>query len=138
MKTYRDRWMTNRYPLIEAGMSRRDCLDWWEARHDMPLERSACGACPFQSRQRWWPEMFAEPVEIDARLRDGLALDKTPSSTCCGCPRQRRSPWTRRSRELTDKGTGSATSARDTVGCEWDGVLDGIDALMKLGYDDVS
>ena len=84
MKTSRDRWMTNRYPLIEAGMYRRDCLDWWEARYDRPLERSACVACPFQSRRRWvetkrkWPELFAEAVEIDARLRDGLALDKTP------------------------------------------------------------
>ena len=76
--------MTNRYPLIEAGMSRIDCADWWAARYDRPLERSACVACPFQSRQRWvetkrrWPELFAEAVEIDARLRGGLALDKTP------------------------------------------------------------
>ena len=29
MKTSRDRWIENRYPLIEAGMSRRDCMDWW-------------------------------------------------------------------------------------------------------------
>ncbi len=84
MKTSRDRWMTNRYPLIEAGMSRSDCLNWWQERYDRPLERSACAACPFQSRQRWvetkrrWPELFAEAVEIDARLRDGLALDKKP------------------------------------------------------------
>ena len=84
MKDSRDRWMTNRYPLIEAGMSRRDCADWWAARYDRPLERSACVACPFQSRQRWvetkrrWPGLFAEAVEIDARLRRGLALDKTP------------------------------------------------------------
>ena len=87
MKTSRDRWMTNRYPLIDAGMSRSDCLNWWAARYDRPLERSACVACPFQSRQRWvetkrrWPELFAEAVEIDASLRDsrrGLALDKTP------------------------------------------------------------
>ena len=84
MKTSRDRWITNRYPLIEAAMSRRDCIDWWAARYDRPLERSACVACPFQSRHRWmetkrrWPELFAEAVEIDARLRDGLALDKTP------------------------------------------------------------
>ena len=28
MKTSRDRWIANRYPLIEAGMSRRDCADW--------------------------------------------------------------------------------------------------------------
>ena len=84
MKTSRDRWMTNRYPLIEAGMSRSDCLEWWAARYDRPLERSACVACPFQSRHRWvetkrrWPELFAEAVEIDAGLREGLALDKTP------------------------------------------------------------
>ena len=84
MRDSRDRWMTNRYPLIEAGMSRRDCADWWAARYDRPLERSACVACPFQSRQRWvetkrrWPGLFAEAVEIDARLRGGLALDKTP------------------------------------------------------------
>ena len=84
MKTSRDQWMTNRYPLIEAGMSRRDCADWWSALYDRPLERSACVACPFQSRQRWvetkrrWPELFAEAVEIDARLRDGLAYVKEP------------------------------------------------------------
>ena len=55
-----------------------------EARYDRPLERSACVACPFQSRQRWvetkrrWPELFAEAVEIDARLRGGLAFAKEP------------------------------------------------------------
>ena len=84
MKTSRDRWITNRYPLIEAAMSRQDCIDWWAARYDRPLERSACVACPFQSRQRWvetkrrWPDLFAEAVQIDARMRSGLALRKTP------------------------------------------------------------
>ena len=83
MKTSRGRWITNRYPLIEAGMSRRDCADWWAARYDRPLERSACVACPFQSRQRWvetkrrWPDLFAEAVEVDARRSNGLALEKT-------------------------------------------------------------
>ena len=84
MKGSRERWMTNRYPLIETGMSRQDCLDWWAARYDRPLERSACVACPYQSRQRWvktkhrWPELFAEAVEIDADMRDGLAFAKEP------------------------------------------------------------
>ena len=84
MKDSRDRWMTNRFPLIEAGMSRQDCADWWAARYERPLERSACVACPFQSRQRWvetkrrWPELFAEAVEIDARMRGGLAFAKEP------------------------------------------------------------
>ena len=84
MKTSRDRWVKNRYPLIEVGMSRKDCADWWAARYDRPLERSACVACPYQSRHRWletkrrWPELFAEAVGIDARMREGLALRKTP------------------------------------------------------------
>ena len=84
MKTSRDKWMTNRYPLIEAGMSRSDCADWWAIRYDRPPECSAYVACPFQSRQRWVeikrrrPGLLAETVEIDARMRDGLALHKTP------------------------------------------------------------
>ena len=84
MRDSRDRWIRNRYPLIETGMSRGDCIDWWDSRYDRPLERSACVACPFQSRQRWvetkhrWPELFAEAVEIDDRLRVGLAYVKEP------------------------------------------------------------
>ena len=38
MKTSRGRWIDNRYPLIEAGMSKWGCLDWWAARYDRPLE----------------------------------------------------------------------------------------------------
>ena len=84
MKNSRDRWIVNRYPLIKAGMSRRDCMDWWKARYDRPLERSACVGCPFQSRRRWvetkrrWPELFAEAVKIDDKLRGGLAYVKDP------------------------------------------------------------
>ena len=83
-------------------MSRSDCMNWWKECYDRPLERSACVACPFQSRQRWvetkrrWPEMLAEAVEIDARLRDGLALGKTPYLHIpAECPWPRRSPLMR-------------------------------------------
>ena len=84
MRTSRDRWIRNRYPLIESGMSRQDCLDWWEARYDRPLERSACVGCPYQSRQRWvetkqrFPELFDEAVEIDSNMRGNLAFAKEP------------------------------------------------------------
>ena len=83
-RTSREPWMRNRYPLIESGMSRWDCIDWWEDRCDRPLERSARVGCPFQSRQRWvetmrrWPKLFAEAVEIDAKMRRGLAFAKEP------------------------------------------------------------
>ena len=84
MRTSRDRWIRNRYPLIESGMSRQDCLDWWDARYDRPLERSACVGCPYQSRQRWvetkrrFPELFDEAVEIDSNMRGNLAFAKEP------------------------------------------------------------
>lgn len=84
MRTSRDRWIENRYPLIEAEMSRNDCLAWWTARHDRPLERSACIGCPYQSRQRWietkrrWPELFAEAVDIDENMRCRLPFVKEP------------------------------------------------------------
>ena len=84
MKPSRDRWIQNRYPLIEAGMPRRACMDWWTARYDRPLERSACIGCPFQSRQRWvetkrrWPKLFAESVQIDSNMRGRLAFAKEP------------------------------------------------------------
>ena len=84
MKPSRDRWIQNRYPLIEAGMSRKQCIAWWQARYDRPLERSACIGCPYQSRQRWvetkrrWLELFAEAVGIDAKLRGRLAFAKEP------------------------------------------------------------
>lgn len=36
MRTSHDRWIENRYPLIKAEMSRKDCLAWWMARYDRP------------------------------------------------------------------------------------------------------
>ena len=84
MRSSRDRWIENRYPLIEAGMSRKDCLAWWSERFARPLERSACIGCPYQSRHRWaetkrrWPDLFAEAVEIDSNMRGKLAFAKEP------------------------------------------------------------
>ena len=46
------RWITNRYPLIEAGMSRSDCARRWSARYDRSRERSACAVSSFQTRAR--------------------------------------------------------------------------------------
>ena len=124
IKTYRDRWVTNRYPLIEAEMSRSDCLNWWQERYDRPLERSACVACPFQSRQRWvetkrrWPELFAEAVEVDASCATGWPWTRRRTCTCCGCRWPRRSPSMRWAWKTTDSERASATSARVTVECE--------------------
>ncbi len=118
MKPSRDRWIRNRCPLIGARLFKRDCLDWWAARYDRPLERSARVACTFQSRHNWVETMRRGPgpssgaLEIDSHLQGGLALDKPPTRVLQRCPSLRRSCLTRRSSEAMGKGTGPATSAR--------------------------
>ena len=77
MKPSRTPWIEHRFPLVEAGLTRQDCAAWLSARYGREIERSACVACPFQSRARWvetrdrHPEMFASAVALDARLRAG-------------------------------------------------------------------
>jgi hypothetical protein len=46
-------WVDNWYPLVEAGISRQDCLDWWEAKGYPPLPRSACIGCPYRTDKEW-------------------------------------------------------------------------------------
>ena len=127
MKDSRDRWMTNRYPLIEAGMSRSDCADWWATRYDRPLGRSACVACPFQSRQRWveakrrWPGCSPRRWRSTQTCEKGSPWTRPHTCTCFACPWPRPLRWTRRSWEPEGRRTGSGTSARDTVGCEQSG-----------------
>ena len=73
-------WNVNRYPLVERGMTRYDCLEWFAERYsDRPLARSACAGCPFRSDEEWIslktsdPDLFEDAVELDRRLRDGDA-----------------------------------------------------------------
>lgn len=69
-------WQTNRWPLIEQGMSRWDCLLWMERNgYDEP-PKSACVACPFRSDVQWrdlrdnHPEDWADAVEFDKSIRN--------------------------------------------------------------------
>ena len=75
MRPARQKWMRNRWPLIELGMSRRECLNWM-ARHDYPIpKKSACIGCPYHSDAHWRdmrdndPKSWAAAVEVDAALR---------------------------------------------------------------------
>lgn len=46
-------FIKNRHPLIEAGISRRDCERWLRANgYSVPC-KSACVYCPFQSNAEW-------------------------------------------------------------------------------------
>ena len=59
MRTSRDSWITNRYPLIEAGMSRKDCADWWAARYDRPWNARPASHVP------------SSPASVGSRRSDG-------------------------------------------------------------------
>ena len=80
MKTSRDRWITNRYPLVEAAMSRQDCIDWWAARYDRPLERSACVACPFPVT----PALGGDEAQVAGPVRRGCADRRQPAGLQSG------------------------------------------------------
>jgi hypothetical protein len=74
MKDSRERWITHRWPLVEKGMSRHDCLRWMERHGYATPPKSACIGCPFHS-DREWRRIKADPVawqsaiEIDAAIR---------------------------------------------------------------------
>ena len=95
MKDSRFRWLVHRFPLIELGMSRKDCLAWLtkEGYHQPP--KSACTFCPYHDDRMWRdmklndPASFAEAVEVDEAIRPGIAGPKRPDGEQWYVHRQR-------------------------------------------------
>ena len=80
-------WIVNRFPLLEARMSRGDCEEWLR-RHDYPVPpKSACVFCPYRTDGEWRrlrerdPEAFQAAVEIDALIRGGISRNDKGTST---------------------------------------------------------
>jgi hypothetical protein len=79
MKKARLPWLESRWPLIEMRMSRMDCLQWYRdiKKHPMP-GKSSCIGCPYHHNDQWknmqknYPEDFADAVEVDNLIRNGL------------------------------------------------------------------
>jgi hypothetical protein len=71
MSPSREPWTRKEYPLIDAGMTRHDCLRWMAAKGFPAPPRSACVYCPFHSDGEWRrlraeePEAFAEAVRVE-------------------------------------------------------------------------
>jgi hypothetical protein len=83
MKPSRFRWITHRWPLIDKGMSRQNCLRWLE-RKDLPRPpKSACTFCPYHSNDMWRDmkkndqESWVDAVMIDKVIRKGVGAKKT-------------------------------------------------------------
>lgn len=75
MKDARVQYIKNRFPLIEWGMSRNDCLQWLKRQGYPTPPRSACLGCPFKRDSEWRhtrdsnPTEWAETVEADKQIR---------------------------------------------------------------------
>jgi len=75
MKESRDKKITHRWPLVDAGMNRHDCLRWMAARNFPSPPRSACVYCPYHSDHEWrrlrteHPDEFQKAVEFESRLQ---------------------------------------------------------------------
>lgn len=83
LKDSRVRFIKNRWPLIEARMSRGDCLEWFGRQYPgRPLAKSACWFCPFKKNAEWrrtrdeQPEEWARAVAFDAAIRPGSASSR--------------------------------------------------------------
>lgn len=78
MKPSGETYVKNRWPLIEAGISRADCIAWLKARAISIPTKSACTFCPYRD-DKGWLEMkvndraaFADAVAVDEAIRHGM------------------------------------------------------------------
>lgn len=53
MKDSREPWIKHTFPLIDKGMTRKDCLEWMAKNKFPEPPRSACTYCPFHSDAEW-------------------------------------------------------------------------------------
>ena len=82
MKPSREAWVEHRWPLVDIGMTREDCIEWFASEYPgRHLPRSACVICPYRSDQHWLelkesePASYEEAVKFDRWLRSST---KTP------------------------------------------------------------
>ena len=74
-KPSREPWITNRWPLRELGMTRRDCERWLREHHGLRVPKSACVGCPYHDDRLWReiklerPDEWAEAVAFDRAIR---------------------------------------------------------------------
>lgn len=84
MKPSRYRHLEHRWPLIEAGMSRADCLNWMKRNGFPQPPKSSCVYCPFHSDAHWRsikdndPDGWQEAVRIDKLIRLGVRRNGRP------------------------------------------------------------
>lgn len=86
MKDSRFPWCLNRYPLVDASVNRRKCLEWMRDKGFPEPPRSACVFCPYHSDREWRrlknddAQAFTRAVEFELRLQSAYAEVKVRKS----------------------------------------------------------
>ncbi|GAA6621592.1 hypothetical protein [Scytonema sp. NUACC26] len=92
VKTSEGTGFVTRYPLIELGMSRDDCVDYCK-QHNWTPTKSRCYLCPYQGDAQWLELKYKHPGDFelacqqDERIRNTLlwrdrAEGNQPTAQC--------------------------------------------------------
>ena len=74
-----NKYTRKRYPLLDLGMSRKDCVKWLERAGWGHTVKSACIGCPYHGNRTWRdmrdnrPDEWADAVAFDHAIRKGGA-----------------------------------------------------------------
>lgn len=66
-------YIVNRWPLIEADMSRTSCIRWLEERQQRAV-KSRCRGCPFQTNDDWRDLRDNDPEEWKLTIAEDRAI----------------------------------------------------------------
>jgi hypothetical protein len=81
MKSSGVRYSVNRWPLVDAGMTRHKCLAWMAAKRFPTPPRSACVFCPYHSDTEWRRLRDTEPEEFLKAVRFEKAFQAAKCET---------------------------------------------------------
>jgi hypothetical protein len=78
MKPSQVKYIVNRYPLIEAGLSREDCQTYISERVGAKAPKSSCVGCPFHGDDYWANLRASSPVEFEDACNFDEAIRNDP------------------------------------------------------------
>ncbi|MQS14722.1 hypothetical protein F7Q99_21260 [Streptomyces kaniharaensis] len=126
-------YMKNRFPLIELGFSRSDCVRLLRSRGLGSTPKSACLGCPYHGNSQWRqlrdgsPEEWQDVVEFDHAIRKGNARATAQGTPLLG------QAYLHRSRRPLDQAPIDRVTAHEWSGRQGD-IFDAIaDAELENG-----
>lgn len=67
----KNKWVNNRFPLVELMMTRNDCIKWlYDNFNGLNIPKSSCIGCPYHDKQ-CWQEVYSDKEEWE----DAIMVD---------------------------------------------------------------